>query len=194
MVTWSPGRTTRPIMRPRPAMMFDTVSCRPKEMTTEVTPRAATNAVGWTPKTGSSTASSANTQMTARTMFTKIDALGTPAASSARLRPCTTMRCTSSATPMTTARKTIFPMSADVSMSARMSPITPSRWPNGSWEAMILSRMRQRDCPFVSSRAASGMASGAKRLDVRPLFMVFTSAFPPDGTTLSALWHGLVPQ
>jgi hypothetical protein len=69
-----------------------------------------------------------------------------------------------------------------------------SRWPNGSWEAMILSRMRQRDSPFVSSSAASGMASGAKRLDVRPLFMASTSAFPPDGTTLSALWHGLVPQ
>ena len=69
-----------------------------------------------------------------------------------------------------------------------------SRWSNGSWEAMILSRMRQRDSPFVSSSAASGMASGAKRLDVRPLFMASTSAFPPDGTTLSALWHGLVPQ
>ena len=64
-------------------------------------------------------------QMMVRTMLTKIDALGTPAASSARRSSCTTTRCTSSATPMTTARKAILPTSTDVSIFPRKSSITP---------------------------------------------------------------------
>ena len=76
-VTRSPGRTARLTMRPSPPTMLDIVSCRPSEMATETTPRAAMRPDGSTLSTGFMTERSANDQMSVFRMLMKIDALGT---------------------------------------------------------------------------------------------------------------------
>ena len=53
-------------------MTLETVSCRPSEIATPVTPRAVTKAVGWMLKTGSSTERSAMTHTVPRTRLMKI--------------------------------------------------------------------------------------------------------------------------
>ena len=67
---------TRPTMSMKPPKIFEMVSFRPSEMTTEVTPSAVMNAVGLIPKTGSSTQMSAIDHTMTRTKFTIMDADG----------------------------------------------------------------------------------------------------------------------
>ena len=108
-VTLSPGCTTRPTMSPRPPTMFEIVSCRPSEMATETTPSAAIRPEGSTPKTGFMTERSANDQMSARRMLTKIEALGTSEVSRTFFVRRTTTRCATRATPRATATTTALP-------------------------------------------------------------------------------------
>ena len=63
-------------MSMKPPKMFEMVSFKPNEMTTEVTPSAVMNAVGLMPKTGSSTQMSAIDHTMTRTKFTMMDAAG----------------------------------------------------------------------------------------------------------------------
>ncbi len=116
-VTLSPGRTTRPIMRPSPPIMFEMVSCRPSEIATETTPSAVMRPDGSTPNTGFITERSANDQMNARRIFTKMEALGTSEESSTFLVRRTTTRCATSATHTATAMTTALRTSSSIELT-----------------------------------------------------------------------------
>ena len=126
--TSSPGSTTLPNMRPRPDMMFATVACRPREMMTEPTPRAATRPVGLIPKMGCMSESRATSHKMARTMLMKMDAEGMFELSSAFRMARTSTYWTSKVAMMTTATKTdLATKSGSSSPMTDMSENSPIR-------------------------------------------------------------------
>ena len=121
-VTWSPGWITRNSNSEKPPIRLEIVSCRPREIATETTPRAVTKAVGCTPNTGCSTEISARDQIRARSTLIKIEADGRSDAANALRAMRTRMRCTTSATATATARYTIFPTSSVIAASDTPCP------------------------------------------------------------------------